>query len=85
VKVPPSIIVDPSFTLLPSRIDKQTLPLFCRKRSLLEFRRLSKIKIKLEMEIKKFVLEDDDYVNNQVTLRRYPKQCGQNPPLVSET
>ena len=29
--------------------------------------------------------EQEDYTNDQVTLWRYPKQCRQNPPLVSET
>jgi hypothetical protein len=70
---------DPSFTLLPSRIAKQTLPLFWKF-----IRRPSKNKNHLEMEIK-VVLEKEDYTNDQITLRRYPKQCGQNPPFVSKT
>jgi len=81
VRVPPRIMEDPSFTLLPSRIPKQTWPLFCSKKgSILEY-----------MTITKSVgtrscnrIEREDYTNDQVTLWCYLKHCGQNPPLASK-
>jgi len=43
LRVPPRIIEDPSFTLLPSRIPKHTLPLFCSKKgSFLEYMTITK-------------------------------------------
>lgn len=77
INIPPRIIVDPSWTLLPSRIPKHTLPLSCRTA---EFPSCNDIVSIHFNKVCKLVLKIP-YAHHQVTLWRYPKLCGDNQPF----